>query len=221
MDIKLTYHTQWLDKKAQEDKAAANAKIFKSIKLFCDQILQKPLSGNFLDLGCGDGSFFNYAITQGIKAQGIDITDGVDFEKDKLPLESASFDFVMMYSVIEHIFDPSNIITEAKRVLKPDGILFFITPNIDYCGSRFYDDHTHIRPYNATGLTRLMRAFGFKKSFTGLWVAGKSAGFWRLPEGLQYFLGKYLPFTGRSKYAPSFLKGKSSTLLAAYSIKAQ
>lgn len=218
-EIKANYHQKWLEEKANSNQDKANEKIFNTLQLFFKKIVKKDLKGKFLDLGCGDGSFFNYCKKQGLDAQGIDLTDGVDFEKDVLPYDSEQFDFIMLYSVIEHLFDPSNILNEVKRILKPHGIVFFITPNIDRCGSQFYDDHTHIRPYNPKGINRLMQSFDFKKEFIGLWTAGKGAWVWKIKPKFQFLLGVLLPFSGRNKLAPAFLKGKSTTMLCVFSKK--
>jgi 2-polyprenyl-3-methyl-5-hydroxy-6-metoxy-1,4-benzoquinol methylase len=41
-----------------------------------------------------------------------------------------SFDAVTMNHVIEHVSDPVALLAEVKRILKPDGRLVSITPNI-------------------------------------------------------------------------------------------
>jgi GT2 family glycosyltransferase/SAM-dependent methyltransferase len=46
-----------------------------------------------------------------------------------LPFESASFDAVTMFDLIEHVPDDQQAIAEALRVLKPGGYLLLSTPN--------------------------------------------------------------------------------------------
>ena len=55
-----------------------------------------------------------------------------DIEKTDLPFENNSFDAVYFTEVLEHIAitDPTKILTEIKRVLRPSGLLVFSTPNI-------------------------------------------------------------------------------------------
>ena len=55
-----------------------------------------------------------------MKYTGFDI-DECDLISDLMPLSAKSVDILACYSVIEHLHDPSNLLTEAKRVLKPDG----------------------------------------------------------------------------------------------------
>ena len=47
-----------------------------------------------------------------------------------LPFCDNSFDVVTMFDVIEHIARPHNYLREVGRILRPDGLLIFQTPNI-------------------------------------------------------------------------------------------
>jgi 2-polyprenyl-3-methyl-5-hydroxy-6-metoxy-1,4-benzoquinol methylase len=44
-------------------------------------------------------------------------------------LEASSFDVVMMISVLEHLFEPLEILRECRRVLRPNGSLVLNVPN--------------------------------------------------------------------------------------------
>lgn len=56
---------------------------------------------------------------------------------ENLPFEDASFDIVYSSNVLEHVQDPSRVLTESIRVLESGGYLQFVFPNY---GS-FYDGH--------------------------------------------------------------------------------
>jgi SAM-dependent methyltransferase len=101
--------------------------------------------GNFLDLGCGlaDG-------TASFAAPGRQLV-GVDYDPTtaatarrtyrdldlltacsdgaRLGLRSEQFDNVCSSHLIEHFVDPEPHVAEVSRVLNPDGMGFFITPN--------------------------------------------------------------------------------------------
>jgi SAM-dependent methyltransferase len=61
-----------------------------------------------------------------------------DLEQVPYPLESESFDAVVMTEVFEHLRDyPVRSLEEVRRILRPGGRLFFTTPNAAYVVNRF------------------------------------------------------------------------------------
>ena len=77
------------------------------------------------------------------------------------PLPDNSFDVVFTKSVIEHVENWEQFLSEIHRVLKPGGSIVVMTPNWSSQGSNFYDDPTHLRPYTARTLDRVLRMTGF------------------------------------------------------------
>jgi hypothetical protein len=61
--------------------------------------------------------------------------------------------------------------------------------------------------------------FHFEKIALVLWTVDKSLLLWKLSEPLQFFIGARLPFSGLNTHAPGFLKGKSTTMLAAFRVE--
>ena len=76
-------------------------------------------------------------------------------EIDKIPYDDSSFDAIVGFDVIEHIHDCSHLMKEVKRVLKDDGILILETPDIDLTGDSFWNDSTHVTPYDTDSLNTL------------------------------------------------------------------
>ncbi|MBW2385849.1 MAG: methyltransferase domain-containing protein [Deltaproteobacteria bacterium] len=94
-----------------------------------------------LNLGAGPATKQPMRIIQGEVATviGADV-DPIVFHNDeideavlivdgRLPLEANRFDVIVSDNVLEHVGEPERFLAEAYRVLKPNGSLFFRTPN--------------------------------------------------------------------------------------------
>jgi len=100
--------------------------------------------GKILDVGCGKGEFLNISKKKGWEAYGLEPSVNLakfGLEKYGLnvvstPLKDAGypdrfFDVVVLNMVLEHVDDPKEFLSEIKRVLKKDGLLFIEVPNMD------------------------------------------------------------------------------------------
>ena len=99
-----------------------------------------------LDLGCGLGYGSRY-LCRGVSYLGIDISEdaisycrqvsdvkNVTFEQfnaTSIPLPDSSFDVITAFEMLEHVPDPSTVVKEARRLLKPDGLFLSSTPDRD------------------------------------------------------------------------------------------
>jgi len=99
-----------------------------------------------LDIGVGDGVYEKLLPTPvrgRLKIYGIDISSNqllrakpflkvgkvVDLNVQKIPYKKNFFDIVLVSELLEHVFFPEKIISEALRVLKKDGYLIITYPN--------------------------------------------------------------------------------------------
>jgi SAM-dependent methyltransferase len=104
-----------------------------------------------LNLGCADGRTTQAFYFLGFKAIGIDIDNqGIRSAKaacnhphyccgdiHHLPLKSASLDVISSFSVLQYT-EWDKVLSECQRVLKPDGMAFFVE-NLEFNPfSRFY-----------------------------------------------------------------------------------
>lgn len=97
-----------------------------------------------LDAGCGNGNYVIDENRESIKwAVGVDTSEEytkknicLDEVKignlEKLPFAQGEFDVVISLWVLEHLADPNKVFAEIHRVLKPNGIFMFATPNLNY-----------------------------------------------------------------------------------------
>ncbi len=170
--------------------------------------------GKLLDTGSADGSFAKACGEIGLTCHNLDADQGIDFERDRFPFSDRSFRFVNSNSVIEHLRDPANYLKEIRRTMTDDGYLFLVTPHWPYAWKEFYDSYTHYQPYSYKALRGLLRAYGFEPLALVPWLVMKSRLFWQIPAPASFWIAKNLLFfRGTTARAPSFLRGKSSTLL--------
>ena len=82
---------------------------------------------------------------------------------DMSALESASVDRVFISNFFEHV--PREVIVstlaEVRRVLRPDGRLMVLQPNVRYCAKDYWMFLDHITPVDDRALVEAFRATGF------------------------------------------------------------
>lgn len=100
--------------------------------------LAAPLlgAGPVLDLGCGVGH--SYHLLAPRETTGVDIDPEALAGQDRrtvvadmraLPFAAGSFPSVLSVQSLEHVPDPEATVDEVARVLAPEGIAVFVTPN--------------------------------------------------------------------------------------------
>ena len=182
----------------------------KLIKNFFKIDLKKE--SRILDIGSSDLAFVKVANDYGYKAEGVDI-DTLNFEKDNLTHKDNSFDLIVCISVVEHLNNIDNLFREIYRVLKKNGFLIIVTPDWKHNIKIFYDDFTHKHPFSSESLKLALSAHKFIDIHVVPWLVNKPIWLWNNP--LKFFIARLIPFRGDTKfYVPSFLKGKSKTLLS-------
>lgn len=118
-----------------------------------DEIIEKLKVTHILDFGCGDGSFdYNKfpslsitAIDKRTPEKAREFPANVKFiniyennNETLLPLNDNHFDLVVMNWVLEHVTNPSFLITEAERVLKNGGYFYVTIPDYKSLQDRLF-----------------------------------------------------------------------------------
>lgn len=111
------------------------------------EMTRRFIDGNVrvLDIGCGAGFLANELARHGFQATGVDTsettlevarhhdsTGTVDYRRGdayKLDFKNGTFDAACAMDVLEHVEHPGQIVREASRVLKRNGLFFFYTFN--------------------------------------------------------------------------------------------
>lgn len=118
-----------------------------------DELLTLPADANILELGCGAGTMWQECagrIPAGWTITLTDLSDGMldaawrdlvvtgrsfKFEKvdaQSIPYEDGTFDAVIANHMLYHVPDRKKALTEIKRVLKSDGVLFATTVGAEH-----------------------------------------------------------------------------------------
>ncbi len=112
---------------------------------FCKRLKHSCESPNILIIGAGNPGLGNQYLwaDNHIQKHGIDIykTDTVDTICDAhyLPFKDKAFDGVWIQAVLEHVVEPSKVVNEIHRVLRPNGLVYAETPFMQQVHEGAYD----------------------------------------------------------------------------------
>ena len=160
-----------------------------SVPDFVDQQLDRTVSAlqsyrqtnRLLDIGCGAGSFLQAARRAGWEAVGLEVsaraaahvrTQGFDVflgDLSSAPYPAGHFDVITAIELIEHVENPLAMLEKVKRLLRPGGVLWGTTPNVQSLSSRVLGlgwstvwPPEHLQLYSLSGAKRLISAAGFR-----------------------------------------------------------
>lgn len=123
------------------EEEAGRRKAFRKV---LKRIERQTSKGKILDIGSSAGFFLAEAKSRSWETIGIEFsswsktyaekTFGLTVHNqplEKLDWKPESFDAVTLFDVIEHLTDPRQVLSEAKKILKANGVLTLTTPNIE------------------------------------------------------------------------------------------
>lgn len=127
--------------RAEQSAGTTNSSII--YDLVCELIAPRASGpARLLDVGCGQGQFYQVVRRLGVSYTGVDVLrydrfpadPAVDFiqadlEKGLTAVPADSADFVCSLETIEHVENPRFLMRELVRVLRPGGWLVVTTPN--------------------------------------------------------------------------------------------
>lgn len=139
----------------------ARKAIYKNIKIYA-----KNITGTTLDIGCGSKPYESLFRTDKYIGMDIEVSGhkhtnsniDVFYNGTEIPFKDDSFDSIVCFEVLEHVFNPDAFLKEAIRVLKSGGSAIFTVPFI-------WDEHEQpydYARYSSFGLKSLFEKNGFK-----------------------------------------------------------
>jgi len=137
--------------------------------------------GRLLDFGCGAGGYVAKMAAAGWRAEGLDTSAeavrrgrqaGLTLHEGTLPgaaLPAESFDVVTMWHALEHVPSPRATLEAARRLLRPEGKLLVVCPEMEAIARRWFgaawfpfDLPRHLTHFTEATLRRHLEAAGFE-----------------------------------------------------------
>lgn len=149
-------------------------------KLFGLEWIDKK--GKVLDVGCGGGQYLSSVKEKGWETYGVDTSKLAIENATKLgaktflgqlkdaKFEDNTFDVVTIREALEHVHNPTEVVNEMYRILKPEGHLIILVPNVSSMNSKIFrsswnhlDVPRHLYHFNEKSLKNILSKIGFGK----------------------------------------------------------
>jgi 2-polyprenyl-3-methyl-5-hydroxy-6-metoxy-1,4-benzoquinol methylase len=232
------YYNETYAEFARRDDAAA------SVEKIAAVFPPLPRGAKVLDLGAGHGSIAGELVRRGYEVHAVEISEealaalrsrGVHAMAGDVtqPVPTTeTFDAVLLLDVLEHVFDPVQVLVNAKRVLAPGGSIVLTVPlyfdvvdrlRILLTGSIVsYDNlvygldayrrfrsytYDHVRFFRAVDVPEMLSAAGLRVEAREF---GPLVGLRRLPRPLRWLLGH-----------PSVIAARPSLLAHSVAVRAR
>lgn len=140
-------------------------------------------SGALLDLGCSSGAFLEYMKDAAWKLYGIEMSpEGAKTAEARsgahvfvgdvpdAPFARESFDVITCFDVLEHVYDPRQVLAKVEEWLRPGGIFYVLVPNIDSAEARVFRTYwqglelpRHLSHFSPASLGNLAKSVGLSE----------------------------------------------------------
>lgn len=180
-------------------------------------VMRHRPSGRFLDVGAGLGGFVLAAREAGFDATGVEPSKDmcsrskagiIQGTMESIAGQGERFDVICLIDVIEHVTNPMEQMKLAYSLLKPEGIVVLVTPDVSSLIAKllkfkwWHFRLAHISYFTPKTLSLLLERSGFT-------AVSWSRPSWYLPLAyLQERLGVYMPFVTKIPL-PKLLKNLS------------
>lgn len=176
LPFKSAFKPEYYSEKYYAERTYANLDPYLKFLLLKVLNFNVDKSVKVLDVGCGTGIYINFFKKIGVTAIGIDpspsavkISKQILASATEIPFNDDTFDLVFSAHVIEHLTDMevAEMLKESRRVLKPKGKIFLLTPNgwspgRFILGKEWFNDPAHINIHNPRKVKSALKRNQFK-----------------------------------------------------------
>ncbi len=128
-----------------------------------------------VDVGCGGCTLLEHFLSKGINVIGVDpspvalkagIKKGIQIKNEYLDnktLKKNSVNYITQMDVLEHVFNPVEILKNEKEAINSDGLIFINVPNCENSiqrGDISMLIHQHVNMYSRKSLANVIRKAG-------------------------------------------------------------
>ena len=146
-------------------------------------VAQYKQSGSLLDLGCSSGAFLEFFKGESWRLYGIEMSAACAKRAEaksgaqvfvgdivKAPFAPKSFDVITCFDVLEHLYEPRQVMAKVVGWLKPGGIFYVFVPNVDSAEARVFGSYwcglelpRHLFHYSPASLRCLANSVGLQE----------------------------------------------------------
>ena len=183
-DIKTLYGEDYYDSWRLDDNQDEVWKI--KVKTYCAYLdflsgyMPEPLSSpQLLDIGCAHGFMLEAARQRGWQSSGVEISPAAAVARQRgfvvydrpiedLNIPGGTFDAITAIDVLEHIPDVKRFVAELYRMLRPNGVLLIVTPDVGTWVAKItrnmwpHYKTEHLFYFTKRSLSLLLRRKGFR-----------------------------------------------------------
>jgi len=228
-----SYSNSWGKILSNKIEYKFNQKKFDNLLLNIKRITKAK--GKALDIGCAVGQFLDTLKKDGWDTYGIELNDqerkvaqkkkhevyDKKIELDYLP--EKKFNLVSILEVLEHVYSPIDVIKSIHKILKKNGLLVVIVPNVGSLAANIMQSRcnmflgmSHITMFDLKTLKNLIERYSFKQVYCSSITSELSV--------INNYLNMEDPYLGSSKKQNILLKNWSEKKilkdLKGYKIKA-
>lgn len=142
-------------------------------KFIVEKLEELPIAtqpGPILDVGCGEGLFFDQLSRFG-EVEGIELEEALsDGSRDGHRIYTCPFDesfepgkqysLILMLDVLEHLANPARALANVRRLLRPDGVFLATVPALPVLWTKHDELNHHVTRYTAKRLRALVESTG-------------------------------------------------------------